>query len=510
MKYNAILFVALLFSFLQTNLAQPGFNKVTTTDYPQGQLFDMIVHNDTVIGYGLAFNDSVEWTQGLLLVKFDSSGNLLNSNLILAPEGDFYSIHYHWGKITTAPGGGYTMTAAPYYSNSSVLIKVNNDLEVEFTKEFPDTVNLSNFRYVIENTQDGYLLYGAIQRPNFLSNAFIRRVDGQGNTIWFNYYGDYSNASALLDLKMVDDSTIIAATVEKVGNNDNGSHSILRTINLESGAVLDSFVSEPDPEIGYLRKVMPFPDGGGFLTYGVSVVEVTPFGSKLVQPTFARFSANFDLLWVKRFGKIYNLATGLGFLDIERTLDGHFIAAGRDVVELPDGNDGVAGTLVKFTEYGDSLWARYDQGPYPPNYIYAHHFSGVGILSSGNIVAAGTATLGMDDNIWLVKVTTDGCMDTILCEPITGIVEQARKEGVEMRVYPNPANQEISIELQNSNTDYFITIYNARGEKVASQLANSSSAKTVISVTRFSPGIYFLELRNKEGIVGREKVVVNR
>jgi hypothetical protein len=368
-------------------------------------------------------------------------------------------------------------------------------------------VNLSNFRYEIESITSGFILYGSIQRPNFKINPFVRRVDSQGTTIWFNYYGDYNKTASVVNLKIINDSVMVAAIVEDVGTNS--ARSKLVFIDMGEGNILDVWNSEPQPEIGYLRKVIPIAGGGGFITYGVYVTEITPNGTRMVQSTLARLSADFELLWVEHFGEIAPLG-GIGFWDIEQTLDGYYVGAGESNIFIPNESALSTGWLLKFTEYGDMLWERKDMGPYPENYINGHYFGGVGVLSSGNIVAGGTARKVNTNYIWLVKVTTDGCMDTILCEPITGIVERAKKEGVEMKVYPNPASQEISIELQNSNTDYFITIYNARGEKVASLPANSSSAKTVISVAHFSPGIYFLELRNKEGIVGREKVVVHR
>ncbi|MFQ6606019.1 MAG: hypothetical protein ACE5D8_10805, partial [Fidelibacterota bacterium] len=152
----------------------------------------MIIDNDTILGIGVGFSDSIEWKQGIVLAKFDSSGNLLNSKIILDSLGDKFAVDKHWGKIIKTTDGGYAMTAATVYRKSAFLIKLSHDLEVEFIKEYPDTVNLANYSYKLLEISDGYLLYGFIQRPNFLDDAFIRRVDKQGNTVWFNYYGNYT------------------------------------------------------------------------------------------------------------------------------------------------------------------------------------------------------------------------------------------------------------------------------------------------------------------------------
>ncbi|HFA50051.1 MAG TPA: hypothetical protein ENJ95_13665, partial [Bacteroidetes bacterium] len=162
-------FLLLFFLFVYTSVdGQPGFNMLHDLDLPTNHLRKMLVHNDTVIGYGLAYpSDTVGSRQGLLLTKFDSNGVLLKSNLLLEPFGDFYSIGKNWGDITTTFDGGYAMTASALVGNSAYLIKIDHDLEVEFIKEYPDTVNLSNFSYKVLETKDGYLLYGDIQMPDF-------------------------------------------------------------------------------------------------------------------------------------------------------------------------------------------------------------------------------------------------------------------------------------------------------------------------------------------------------
>jgi hypothetical protein len=274
------------------------------------------------------------------------------------------------------------------------------------------------------------------------------------------------------------------------------------------GNELDFWVSEPEPAIGYLRKVMVLPNGAGFLTYGLFIVEIINPDNILVQPAIARFSPNLDFIWAKHFGNKHWLSSGFEFFDIEQTLDGSYVAAGRSDIYLPDDPDLSTGAIVKFTEYGDSLWARYDTGPYPKNHINGHWLSGIGVLSSGNIVAGGTATLGWDENIWLVKVTTDGCMDTILCEPITGIVEQAKKGAAEMKVYPNPASGSVKVELPPGMAGIAeLLVYNLQGKMVKREIAKNTD-RCKLDISALAAGVYFLEIRHGSGSIWREKLIV--
>jgi hypothetical protein len=487
-------------------MAQPGFNLIHKTDFPRNRIYDMLVDNDTIVCFGVAYPDSTFSQQGVLLVKFDSSGNYINSNLILDSLGEHLTAYYNYGGLAKGHGGGYALTAATFGRNSSLLIKTDDNLQVEFVKEFEDTVNLSNYRYhIAQKAKDGYLLYGAIQRPNFLDNSFIRNVDGQGNTVWFNYYGHYNQEGAILDLKVIDDSTMIAASVGKYGDI---YRSNLRIIDMD-GNELDFWVSEPEPAIGYLRKVMVLPNGAGFLTYGLFPAEIINDQNRLSLPALARFNNDLEIVWIKHLGKKYNLGSLFGFMDIEPTLDGHFVGAGIGKDVLPDGSNISTGWLVKFTEFGDSLWGRYDSGPYPEEFINGHIFNGVGTLSSGNIVAGGMAILGWDENIWLVKVTTDGCMDTILCEPITGIVEQAKKEAAKMKVYPNPASGSVTVELPPGAGQGEILLHNLQGGLVLREAFNNDDPY-LQDLSGQAAGVYFMELRTIGGTIGWAKVIVQR
>lgn len=110
LRYHSFIF--LFFIGQATSWGQGAFNLPIDLGYPLNHFRDMIVDKDTIFGYGLGFsNDSIP-QQGLLLSKFDTSGNHLYSRMILDPEGEPLSIAYHWGKIASTLDNGYIMTAA--------------------------------------------------------------------------------------------------------------------------------------------------------------------------------------------------------------------------------------------------------------------------------------------------------------------------------------------------------------------------------------------------------------
>src|SRR5690606_619117 len=90
------------------------------------------------------------------------------------------------------------------------------------------------------------------------------------------------------------------------------------------------------------------------------------------------------------------------------------VAAGESHKKI-NGKEIPSGWLMKISTDGDSIWSRYDLPDFPIDSLGDTYFGGVGVLSSGSIVAGGTATLWNERSIWLVKVTTDGCLEVINC-----------------------------------------------------------------------------------------------
>ena len=467
----------------------------------------MLVDQDTIIGYGLAWKlVNNKWQQGVLLAKMDSSANVLQAEVLVDSLGDHFSIDKSWGKIIKTADGGYAMTAAPYYRNSAVLIKVNRDFQVEFIKEYPDSVNLSNYFYLITETPQGYLLFGGIQRLDYYYDGFIRYVNKQGETIWFQYLSNTNYDNIVLDVRKISDSLYVCATVSDVKPYSplklGSSTSSLLYINL-AGEKTGFWQSKPEPEIGFLRKIMSA-DTGGLLLYGVylaGVVGTTPLG----QPTLSRLDSNFQIKWVRHFGYIGSAAADVEFRKFDRTVDGNYIGAGETIVKINDEYSRSVGWLYKFSPAGDSLWERLIDPPVPVVYTNLGFFGGVGVLSSGSIVAGGAANEGNKLYGWLVKVTNDGCIDTLYCQSVStaapGWAGEIPPGGIVL--YPNPASGACTILTRAPIRQVRMFDFAGREAPVVFEYPSG---------IRFSPGlapgVYTVVVVDDRGRVGRAKVFV--
>ena len=361
-------------------------------------------------------------------------------------------------------------------------------MEVDFIREYSDTTLLSQFYYEkpIE-LNDGFLLFGTIQQSNYFLDGFVRKIDKQGHTLWYNYYGDYNLDELFRDMYPINDSTWVIAGIS---GDDLGVRAFLKLIDLQ-GDVINSWESEVDTEIGcWIRKIFPTEDKG-YITYALRVVEVIGF-TRIVQSTLAKLDSNFQIEWVQPFGRV--ASSGAEELwDIEPTSDGHFIGAGESFTTFVNDPNVRAGWLYKFSMEGDSLWGRRDPVPLPLALSNKGFFGGVGELSSGNIIAVGGAQEGAIFSGWLVKVSPDGCLDT-LCNLSTAIEEYLLSED-KLRLYPNPSNGVFNLELpiEHLGKQAMFIIFDLQGQQIW-QEERKVISKMEFDVPAQSSGLHFLNI----------------
>jgi hypothetical protein len=499
--YHACLL--LIAPFLAT--AQNSFNLAVDLGLVNNNFRHVIVHDDTIVGLGMARADTITWQQGLLVAKFDSAGSLLASTLLLDTLGAHLAVDRQWGKIARTSDGGYALTGATTSRRDAILFKLDASLQEEFRHEYTDTINLSNYNYKTPiELEDGYILYGSIQRPNFKNDPFARRVDRQGNTVWFRYYGETPLTHVFHHASLRADSTIVLAGGKTL--NEREVTSLITIIGLD-GEVIREWESARNPPIGALRRIIPL-DDGGFITYGLYLADFI-FDTHIVQPVLARLDSNFQLQWELRFGPVKSLGSMIELRDILPSADGNYLGAGESL-ERVNGIDHRVGWLFKFTPEGDSLWSRQyfppfavGEGPHISGW-----FGGFGELSSGNIVAGGFASQGALMYGWLLKTDAQGCLEGEPCELPTSAGEAPAAPGLAgLRAFPNPTSGHLSVELPEGYPAAAARLYSLHGRLAFQQRLTGGLNELYLPLP---PGLYILEVELPHGERVRQKIVLAR
>lgn len=481
--------------------AQPGFNIAYDLGYARNQLRKIIVVEDTVVACGIARNDSLPNLQCLLFARFDSNGVAIDNRLICDSLQDALSVAVNWTDLIRTNDGGYAFTAGCVFRNNGMLVKLRSDLSVEFIQEFIDSVNLVEFYNTVIELPDGYLLGGYVQRPNYLQDAFLRRVDHLGNTIWLSYYGDYNLVDIFPYCYLLSDSTVLC--VGGYITNDNvmpGRGPWIAIIDIQEGEVLNEW-RPVNFQPWFLHYIYPLPDNQ-WIVYGKKALQTTPY--PLSQGFSAVIDTNFQVDGVRMLGPT---PTSF-FWDVKPTPDGQFIAAGQINAENPNIGPDVFGWLFKFSPAPDSLWSLTLTAPIPNPDISGNFLGGVGLLSSGNMIAGGYALAGNEVWPWLVKITPDGCVDSLWCvSPPVSAPEAARLPGG--RVYPNPAREYFWLDWPGDFPAGAIrlTLTTPDGRLAAQQWLGPGEP---VWVAALPAGLYYWQADTGRGQYWRGKVVVQR
>ena len=136
---------------------------------------------------------------------------------------------------------------------------------------------------------------------------------------------------------------------------------------------------------------------------------------------------------------------------------------------------GVGGTILK-TEDAGSTWVALASGT--SNHLAAAFFTD---SKTGYVVG---------DQGTILKTTNGG----------TGVFERSKVQNQPVIIYPNPAENVITVELKGYQNiqQGSITILNLAGQVLVDQLFKTPRSE--INIGSFQPGIYFVQVRYEHGI----------
>jgi hypothetical protein len=485
--------------------SQEKWNTLPKLSLKNTEVTDMITDNNNVVVYGdgLTTNGS---KQGLVIAILDSNGVVLKEKTILDSMGDKLAIDRSWGKIIKSSKGGYLATAGTVKRKNTILIKLDESLNIEYLKEYKDSTLINDFWHTPLEVKNGYFLYGVQQLLNDKIVGFIKYVDYKGNVFWEKRFAYSQYENILIDLKAVTDSTFVFVTGEVISlvtsTQQPSSRSSIYNIDLK-GNIGTYWQSEPAPKVGYFFNVIP-QSNGDFITYGLARKEIF-FNTELIQPTLTRFDSKFNILWSYNFGNI----TSSGALHLQKfckTIDGNYVGVGQHVEKVGSELKKGYGWVYKFSEDGNMIWERKFPTPLLPNaYPNGGLLYGVGTLTSGSIMAGGTAEDGKNKYCWLVKIRNNGCMDTLFCQ--TTALINTEGNNIDVKIFPNPADRYITIEAPFDIEK--IALYDALGQELFEETVKSKSY-ILDFPNNIENGIYLIKIQTIDNQNITKRVIINQ
>jgi hypothetical protein len=496
---NLFIFCYILLCFSSTN-AQIWFNK--SFDFDQvGLAFASLEYNGghTVSIYGNLIDSDLKY--GLLFASFDTLGNLLDYNVEYDSLNDVFTLVYPNSFVGLADGSGYVGVGSFFYSKNGYLAVYNNDGTIQKFAEYEDLGTRVDFYKEIIEVPDGFFILGDKQLNDYHSHIFLMKTDKEGNKLWEKLYGHPTRENWFGSIVKVNDNeyviggatTTIPPFPQLVYNTSN-FYVIDSLGTLKSS--WQSQLSTTDIGVGY---GMQRTEQGGWVYPTIEVQFEAPLNVLERKLKIIERDSQFNIINEKSYG---NFRPNNIQQNFKKLSNSDYLMLGTRSIQFSSQTQYPSlnmGSLLRVSPTGDSIWNFLDTAfGLAQNRIYD-----VVELPSGSIIACGySQTLNPPkDWGWLVKVSKDGCVDTLNCFPMSSVGDFMKEQ--QIKVYPNPTSDFIYLDLPESEQSEY-QIIDLSGNLIKSGVVSDSK----ISIYHLSLGGDVLKVRSKKGITVKKIIKI--
>lgn len=472
MSYLKFKLALLLLAISFTTRAQTFF-KVYPTTYDKTSR-DIVYTGDGFMIAGMTNNSNITDCD-LYIMKTDLSGNMLWQKIYGGAKPD-----YPYSMVATHDGNylitGFSQSFGPG-DYDVYLIKVDGNGDKIWEKVFNGWGN-EEAREIIKTSDNNYMIVGTSASSNWTSgqNAFLMKVDVDGNMLWRKFYGG-SNMEYGNTVKQCSDGGYIMGG-QTYSQGQDGNTYIVRTNS--SGDTL------------WTRHF-----GGALSQEATSIVSHSD-GSATFVVRDSTANSDIDVRIMKvdaNGGVVFDKSYGGSQKDTPKTIgktsDGGFIVG---AISRSFGWINPDMWLMKMNSNGDTLWTQhYGQTDHEHCHLAKEHIDG-GILAIGH-----SRSYSPGQKIMFLKLDGNGKMS----------VNENIFASSSVKLYPNPVVEgKFNVALSNGGSCR-IKINDVLGRCIYSNetVAVKPDENFEIKINE-NPGVYFLTLESGDGIV-TEKFIIN-
>jgi hypothetical protein len=446
------------------------------------------------------FNTITQGDRRVLLFKtkiVNSIDSLSSVLLQITPPDSFFTWnswrHYRGRSISKLKNGNALVTGELFGQEGLSLayfVEVNENLDVVNTFYVFDSIFGLRTRSCQQLNDGTFIISGRVfhhgslfQQLQFSSRAFVARIDTMGNVLWRDIirHGAPSNRNFWVEdrdatFELTSDSTIGLAYFQHLACRDSA------TTNSCRGAPIDQVV------IGRYRFLSYDLDGNILLDKPISKSNLITFrgGESTI-------------------GNIKAVPKGGGYI-----FAGNYTGKARTV-----------GFIYRFDENGDSLWWREPslrlQNNLDQDFL---RVSMVKETSDGGFIGVGhidfllslASQQGNLSRSFVFKLDSNGCYEPGICpNSMLGVDERVFSSVDGVKIYPNPAERILFVELEGIRGECRVVLRNMQGQSISTQSLDDTygrNAKTEFDVQHIAAGMYLIEVHGEQGLLHTKKVVI--
>ncbi len=495
MKKKFVLILLLITIELSVN-AQLGYFNNTYNFFNNHIAGLSIVKEDTTVVTASVFTDSLN-NQRINFSRFTLDGILIyQKNFGYGPR-DYFSGRS--GSLQKVSDGGFILSGAVVDSinMSAFILKINQNFDSVFFKEFKDTIYHSiEFQQGKETFDKGFISVGDIQTGTHTGALLIIKTDSLGNQVFKKTYSligiDY-----VRDLIETPDKGFLLGCYSWDYYNAaySGDPWIMKLDSLGNYEWSKKYggPNQDGPAIVTIDN-----DSNYIITYGYAYMTIPQVCSSFFIDVL-KIDKNGSIIWDKKYDTI-----SIGTPKMIKVL------TNGDIVVIGSGSTiNPISWVLKLKPNGDE---KYFHWFYKFNDSHtidntAYDFC---ILNDNSIIVCGDVQQDtMYQSLWLVKIDSNGCLQPG-CNNV-GIEEIKYQKQEILNVYPNPAKDYFIVEYKFNNeiNGNRLEVVDALGHNVKSFDIIKKEGQLIIDSHSLTKGTYFCILLNNVKIYSRAKVTIN-
>ncbi len=363
------------------------------------------------------------------------------------------------------------------------LIKYNSNNELEFLKMYGDSLNDEQAFHAINTYDKGFLIVGQSTFPqNSDAEMYAVKTDSAGNFEWEQYYGGSNFEGASSVIQTADSGYLVFGFTQSFGVGQADWY-LIKTDKQGDQEWQKIYGGEMGDDIDIGSGIIRLNDNNYLLSGGGGgygrLIKINPQGGVIWQKNYVSLSGTGGnyLYWAKELPNYSIIAAGL----------------------TNNFSESDAGWIIKTDSAGTQLWQRKYNKTSDVELFYDFIPT-----DDGGFLLCGQARNPLTNNqdAWLLKVDSLGCA----YEDCTVGIEEEGSKKVMVDVYPNPANETLTVELAEGWQNTAIKFFDVTGREVLTYLI--TTRQTSIDVSGFAAGVYTAVLLQGEGVVGRKKIII--
>ena len=507
--------IFLLLSFLyEINLqAQPGFNRSYDLGAKAAGFFSIEHTHDTIVVYGVAKEFGMP-AFGMLFARMDTFGNIIDHQVYNdSLEDDFTRVNQK-SFIKLSNGGGYAGVGQIFYRDDGYLALFDMAGNVTRYMEYEDQVSLADFFRQVLELKDGFLILGEKQNPiTYNAEIFALKTDFDGNVLWERKYPTPNRATYLGDciLLNMNEYVISGSTVKKNVplNYTNNTSKIFAIDSL--GNLKWEWQTQPSLDEMGAGSIFHTNDNKWVYHSARGWYNAT-YNEISKQPKMVVRDEQFNLIKQDTFGVADSPVTA--FLNVIPLQNGGWMAMGTkpaNYATQPFSTEfnALSGWMYKIDSNVNKVWSRIDTAFWSTQTGSANYLYDAVELPSGSIIACGysrTYEPAPKDWGWLIKVSADGCVDTLSCAVLPTSSPAASTYDA-LRLFPNPTAAVLNIDDDQEAPWERIEVLNLAGQVL---LQKRHTTENRLDLSTLEDGLYIVRLTRAGNTVARKVVKKGR